>query len=210
MPRTPNTGTVYDDGHGNNATKSHLSTNIIISVDGNVVGAVQTFKLDEARPTIKMIDEIGTDGHIDSAPNQSTDITGSCDRVRFARMRVAEAFSRGFVHVKSQRIPFDIEIHDRFADADPNNAIVTTVKNVWIKSISTSYAVNDWVISDSMVWAAEDVSSTLNNANVAQETSEGRANAITMNPFEQQTDVGQYRGALDAPGLLDAFLSDSA
>jgi len=208
MPR--NTGTVLTDSQGNNATKTHLSTNIIISVDGNVVGAVQTFTLDEGRPQIRMVDEVGTDGHIDSAPNQSTNITGSCDRVRFARMRVAEAFSRGFVHVKSQRIPFDIEIHDRFMDADPDNAIVTTVKNVWIKNISTSYAVNDWIISDKMNWEAEDISSTLNNANVAQATSEGRANTITMNPFEQQADVGQYRGALDAPGLLDAFLSDSA
>ncbi len=208
MPR--NTGTVLYDSEGNNATRTHLSTNIIISVDGNVVGAVQTFTQNEGRPEIRMIDEVGTDGHIDSAPNRSTNITGSCDRVRFARTRICEAFSRGFIHVKSQRIPFDIEIHDRFHDADPNNAIVTTIKNVWIKSISTSYAVNDWIISDKMDWEAEDISSTMNGANVAQETASGRSNTIQLNPFEQQADVGQYRGALDAPGLLDAFLSDSA
>lgn len=208
MPR--NTGTVLYDSEGNNSTNTHLSTNIVISVDGNVVGAVQEFSINEWRPTIKMVDEVGTDGHIDSAPNGSTNITGNCNRIRYHRTRVAEAFSRGFVHVKSQRVPFDIEVHDRFHDADPNNAIVTTIKNVWIKTISYAYAVNDWIISDKMDWEAEDISSTLNGGNVAQETASGRSNTISLNPFEQQADSGQYRGSLDAPGLLDAFLSDAA
>ena len=208
MPR--NTGTVLYDSDNNNSTNTHLSTNIVISVEGNVVGAVQKFDITEGRPAIKMVDEVGTDGHIDSAPNGSTNITGTCERVRYHRTRVLEAFSRGFVHVKSQRVPFDIEIHDRFHDADPNNAIVTTIKNTWIKQLSYAYAVTDWIITDNMSWEAEDISSTLNNGNVAQETASGRSNVISLNPFEQQADSGVYRGALDAPGLLDAFLSDSA
>jgi hypothetical protein len=207
MPR--NTGTALNDSEGNNRTGTHLSTNIIITVAGNVVGAIQKFDVFEDRGEIKMIDEVGTDGHIDSAPIRSTNYNGACQRIRFARTRLGEAFSRGWIHLKSQRIPFDIEIHDQFHDADPGNAIITTIKNVWFKRIGYTYAVDNWVITETGDWQAEDIFSVLNSNNVAGETASGRANAITLNPFEQQADRGVYRGALDAPGLLDAFLSDS-
>jgi len=207
MPR--NTGTILTDADGNNRTATHLSTHIIIVVDGNPVGAIQSLEVNEERGNIKMIDEVGTDGHIDSAPNQSTNYTINCTRVRFDQMRMAEAFSRGFLHVKSQRIPFDIEIHDRFHDADEGNAIITTVKNVWIKSIGYTFSADDWVIMDKMNCVAEDIFSVLNNNNVASAAANGRINEITLNPFEQEADRGDQRGALDAPGLLDAFASDA-
>ena len=203
MPR--NTGTQLFDADGNNRTATHLSTNIIIIVDGNPIGAIQSLSVTEARPNIKMIDEVGTDGHIDSAPIGSTDYTIECTRIRFAKLRIAEAFSRGFIHVKSQRIPFDIEIHDRFADADEGNAIITTIKNVWIKQISYPYSSSEWTITDTMSCSAEDIYSVLNSNNVAQSVSNGRINPIILNPFEQEADRGNQRGALDAAGLLDAF-----
>ena len=197
---------IFDDG---NKTGTHLSTNIVILVDGNVVGAVQSLEINEARNGgIRMIDEVGTDGHIDSAPSGSTNYSGNCSRVRFDRMRIAEAFSRGFIHVKSQRIPFDIEIQDRFGDADPGNAIITTIQNVWIESIGYTYSAKDFIITDTMRWAAEDIFSVLNNGAVV-----GSQNAVgqpvRLNTFESEADVGKFRGALDAPGLLDAFLSDA-
>jgi hypothetical protein len=204
MPR--NTATRINDSGGNNRTGSHLSTNIIILVDGNAIGAIQTMQINEERG-LKMIDEVGTDGHIDSAPNVSTNISGSCTRVRFDRMRIAEAFSRDYHHVHSQRIPFDIEIHDQFHDADTNNAIITTIKNVWIGKIGYTYSSADFVIQDEMSWQAEAIFSVLNNGNVVGgQMADGRT--INTNSFEQQADRGQFRGALDAPGLLDAFLSD--
>ena len=203
MPR--NTGTQLFDADGNNRTATHLSTNIIIIVDGNPIGAIQSLSVTEGRPDIKMIDEVGTDGHIDSAPIGSTNYTIACQRIRFAKLRIAEAFSRGFIHVKSQRIPFDIEIHDRFADADEGNAIITTIKNVWIKQISYPYSSSEWTITDTMDCSAEDIYSVLNSNNVAQSVSNGRINPIILNPFEQEADRGNQRGALDAAGLLDAF-----
>lgn len=205
MPR--NTGTAVNDANGNNWTSVHLSTNIIIKVDNNVVGGVQEISINEARPGIKMIDEVGTDGHIDSAPNGSTNYNGSCNRVRLARTRMAEALSRGFIHVKSQRIPFDIEIHDQFADSDPANAIITTIKNVWFKGLSYTYSASDWIVYDKLEWEAEDIFSVINNNNVAGPTANGRSFPIIINPFEQQADIGNFRGALDAPGLLNAFLT---
>src|ERR1700743_498486 len=103
MVSTRNTTTPLSDSRGNNRTATHLSTNIIIKVDGNTVGAVKSLEITESRGGIKQIDEVGTDGHIDSAPSSSTNITGSCTRTRFDRMRIAEAFSRSFIHVSAQR-----------------------------------------------------------------------------------------------------------
>jgi hypothetical protein len=91
MAKTRNTGTVLTDSQNNNRTATHLSTNIIIKVDGNVVGAIQNLRITESRD-IAMIAEVGTDGFIDSAPRSATNISGSCERVRYARTRVAEAF----------------------------------------------------------------------------------------------------------------------
>ena len=205
MPR--NTTTIVDN-NGDNKTGTGLSTNIIILVEGNVVGAVQSLQVTEQRPGIKMIDEVGTDGHIDSAPTSSTDISGTCSRVRFDRVRMAEAFSRSYHHVKSQRIPFDIVIQDRFHDADPGNAIITTIKNVWIERISYTYSASDWLITEEMSWKAEDIFSTLGTSSnvVGNTTADGKP--VRVNQFEQEADRGRYRGSLDAPGLLTAFTSD--
>lgn len=206
MP-TRNTTTALQDADGNNRTATHLSTNIVIKVNGNTIGAIQSLEVDESRP-LKMIDEVGTDGHIDSAPTGSTNISGSCTRTRFDRMRIAEAFSRPFVHVHAQRIPFDIEIQDIFHDSDPSNAIITVIKNVWIKSIRYTYSATEFIIVDTMAWEAEGIYSILNNNNVAQSVANGRTNPIILNQFEQEADRGAFSGSLDAAGLLNAFLSD--
>ena len=191
-------------------TATHLSTNIYIAVNGIQVGAVQTLKVSEERG-LKMIDEVGTDGHIDSAPNVSTKISGSCNRVRFDGQRIAEAFMRGFVHVHAQRIPFDITIHDNFQGSDDDSIVVTTIRNVWLSNISYTYQVSDFVIIEDMTWQAEAIEtwragspgvSIVGNKNNRGIPMEG---ASAPNPFEQSADAGEYRGALDAPGLLDAF-----
>jgi hypothetical protein len=207
MPR--NTGTVLFDAEGNNRTATHLSTNIVIVVNGNPIGAIQTLNVTETRNLV-MVDEIGTDGHIDSAPTKSTDYTIACTRIRFNRMRIAEAFGRGFIHAKSQRIPFDIEIHDRFHDADPGNAIVTTIQNCWIGEINYQYNANDFIITDTMNLQAEDIFSVFSGNNNVVGQVNARGEPIFVNPFERQADRGEFRGALDQAGLLDAFLSDSA
>jgi len=193
-------------------TATHLSTNIYISVNGTSVGAVQSLQVSEERGGIKFIDEVGTDGHIDSAPNASTNITGSCKRVRFDGQRIAEAFMRGFVHVHAQRIPFDIVIHDNFSGADEASIVITTIRNVWIKGISYDYQSGDFVIVEDMRWEAEGIESTLQGApgeSVVGTTSNNAGIPLSgdsaSNPYEVSADTGDYRGALDAPGLLEAF-----
>lgn len=204
---TRNTGTVLFDEDGNNRTATHLSTNIIILVEGNPIGAIQSLNTNENR-SIQPINEVGTDGHIDSAPSASTTYTITCERIRYNRMRVAEAFSRGFVHAKSQRVPFDIEVHDRFHDADPANTIVTTYVNCWITSISYNYQASNFIISDTMNLMCEDIFSTFSGSNNVVGQTNARGDDVYLNPFERQADRGQARGGLTQPGILNAILSD--
>lgn len=209
MAQAPNTNSTLSFPGGQNKTSTAISTNIIITVRNSngvniPVGAVQSMAIDETR-SIKMIDEVGTDGHIDSVPNQSTNIKGTCQRVRFDRLRVAEAFSRGFVHVASQAYPFDIVIFDKQKLAT-GLQISTVIKNVWIAGISYTYQVSDWVITDNMTWEAEQIFSILNNGSSTPVAQGGELGLAFSNiPIERQTDTGTNgrRGSLDAPGLID-------
>lgn len=209
----PNTGSTLDLSTGDNKTSTSLSTNIVILVNGTAVGAVQSLEITESRQ-LKMIDEIGTDGHIDSAPTASTNITGSCQRIRFDRLRIAEAFSRGFIHVASQVYPFDIVIIDR-QKRDIKNHITTVIKNVWIKDISYTYSADNWIITERMSWEAETIFSKLSGGKPAAQGGErgikhanmtmATGNGTILSNIEQLTDVGANgrRGSLDASGLID-------
>lgn len=224
MATAPNTQSTLTLPSGVNKTSTAISTNIIILVNNTPVGAVQTLSINESR-NIKMVDEVGADGHVDSVPNQSTNITGSCDRIRFDRLRITEAFGRGFLHAASQVYPFDIVILDK-QKRDQGSQISTVIKNVWIKSISYSYSATDWVITDKMDWEAETIFSILNGgsspipggvpAAVGGERGikhmgsgpNGILNIISGDGIvnvEQLADTGSggRRGSLDAAGLID-------
>jgi hypothetical protein len=213
---------------GQNTTNTAISTNIIIAVRTSKgyqpIGAVQSMAISEKRP-IKMIDEVGTDGHIDSVPNQSTNVTGTCQRVRFQALRVANAFDRAFVHVSAQVYPFDIIIIDR-QKSSVDQQISTIIKNVWISGIDYTYQVSDWVITDSMTWEAETIFSFRNGnpsslpvTGGAPAAGLGQGNVLGTGPFqvgnpnwiEAQADTGAggRRGSLDAAGLIDIGTDDT-
>lgn len=226
MANAANTGSTLSVNGSVNKTSTAISTNIIIMVNNTAVGAIQSMSISEKRG-IKMIDEIGTDGHIDSVPNVSTNITGSCTRVRFDRLRITEAFSRGFVHVASQVYPFDIVILDKQKRAQ-SLQISTVIKNVWISGLDYTYQTSDWVITDTMTWEAESIFSVLNGGSnpasggvpvaVGGELGikhmggglNGNVNILsgdngTVVNIEQLVDTGSSgrRGSLDAAGLID-------
>ncbi len=197
-------GAVNADGVAANRTGTGLSTQIVIKVGPNPVGAVQTLGINEDR-SIAMISEVGTDGVIDSAPQSSTIISGSCKRTRFDRIRIAEAFSRGFIHVHAQRVPFDITIIDKWG-GDNSDSLITTIKNVWISRINVTYSSDNFVIAEDMDWKAETIMTTLNSGNAV--TGSGpRGTLFNVDSFEREADRGGRRGALDAPGLINAFLA---
>ena len=209
----PQTGSLLNlgDGFGTNTTNTAISTNILLAVRTPTgyqpIGAVQSMAISEKR-SIKMIDEVGTDGHIDSVPNQSTNVTGTCQRVRFQKLRVAEAFDRGFLHVASQVYPFDIVIFDK-QKFQVNAQVTTIIKNVWIAGIDYTYQVSDWVITDSLTWEAEHIYSTVTGGPAAvggqNNLYKPFGGAGNPNWIESQTDVGSggRRGSLDAAGLID-------
>ncbi len=187
-----------------NRTSTGLSTMILIKVGSEPVGAVQDITINEER-TITPIDEVGTDGHIDSAPTKSTDISGTCNRIRFGRLRATEAFSRGFLHVKSQRIPFDIEIIDQFnGEVGSGSEVITVIQNVWIKSINYSYKVDNWIVVDAMNWMAESIYSRVGEGEIPAAQGGERNIPLQYDPYELAADVGKRRGAMDAPGLISA------
>lgn len=206
----PRTGSRFTDGNlsgeggqGFNKTGIALSTMILIQVGSQPVGAIQELSITERRD-IRKIAEVGTDGIIDSAPSKATEISGNCSRIRFDRLRIAEAFGRGFTHIHAQRIPFDITITDFFAGEDDSAKIITVIKNIWISSISYTYSGNDYIISDKMDWQAEAIFSTLGNSDKNVATG-GEPNLTVYSDFvERQSDRGIRRGSLDAPGLLRA------
>jgi hypothetical protein len=209
----PSTGSTIDLA-GHNTTQTAVSTNILISVGPNPVGAIQDITITETRP-LKMIDEVGTDGHIDSVPNMSTNIKGTCKRVRYDRMRISEAFSRGYVHAHSQRYPFDITIIDGWNGnplnlSDTSQDIITTIKNVWIAEISFTYQTSDWVIVDNMSFEAESISSTLGSSSTPAAQGGTRSIPLALlsptSDIERAADVGQLRGGLGVVGLISAFL----
>lgn len=209
----PHTGSTLKFPGGQNKTSTSISTNIIITVQSSngwvPVGAVQSMSVSEKR-SIKMIDEVGLDGHVDSVPNQSSNFSGSCQRVRFDRLRIAEAFSRGFTHVQSQAYPFNIVIFDK-QTSDPGTQISTVISNVWISGIDYTYQVSDWVITDTMTWEAENIYSILGTSGNTPVAQGGERTDITFNGgkggtnnwVERQTDVGVFRGSLDASGLIN-------
>lgn len=213
MANAQNTKSTLSQENGRNKTSTAVSTNIIIMVENTPVGAIQSLNIKENR-SIKMVDEVGTDGHIDSVPNQSTTISGNCTRVRFDRLRIAEAFSRGFVHVASQVYPFDIVILDK-QKSDTGLQISTVIKNVWIESIDYTYKIDDWIISEQMSWKAERIFSVLNggsNPNIGggRPVAVGGERGIRHMSLDVETsaDTGSLGrgGSLDAAGLIDLGL----
>ena len=209
MANALNTSSTLDWDTGVNKTSTAVSTNIIIKVGNVAVGAVQSLQVREERG-IKMIDEVGTDGHIDSVPNTSTNITGSCSRVRFDRLRITEAFSRSFLHVASQVYPFDIVILDKQKQAS-SQWVSTVIKNVWITGVDYTFSATDWIITDNMNWQAEQIYSILNTGglNAAQGGERQIVNPAVWNTtagtIERAVDRGAdgRRGSLDAGGLID-------
>jgi hypothetical protein len=197
----PQTGsTLYQDNGFSNKTSTSLSTNIIIQVGATPVGAIQAINITEARPH-KAISEVGTDGIVDSCPNGSSTFTVGCTRIRFDKLRIAQAFSRGFVHVQSQRYPFDILIIDKQSE-DASNQIITTLKNCWITRIGYNYTSDSWVVSETMDVVPETIFSVMNGKPVGNIIVPRAVNPY-VDGIEQGTDTGARRGSLDAPGLID-------
>jgi hypothetical protein len=195
MADYPLTGSLLDS-----KTHTLLSTQIIVKVGQNAVGAIQSLTTNVNRG-LRRIPEIGTDGTIEIVPNRITETTLTVRRVVFDRLRMTEAFGRGFINIQAQRIPFDIEVHENFKN---ESAQVHVYRNCWFTRVGTTYGTDDYVVTeDADIWA--EFVSVMFPVDGGE-----RGLPFQKDSIEAATDLGQRRGSLDAAGLIDAVFNTTA
>lgn len=195
MATYPKTGTTLDS-----KISSGLSTQIIIKVGTETVGALQDLSIHQTRP-LTSVKEIGTDGVLEILPNSATTYNASISRIVFDGLSLPEAFARGFVNIKSQTVPFNIEIIDTSRGED-NNASVTQLINCWFKDLTTPYKSGDYLISQSANIDFEDIATTLGASKSNAAVGGDRHINYQDNDRERATDVGSYRGSMDVANLV--------
>jgi hypothetical protein len=212
MADYPNTSTIFDNGTvgTGGSTRTGLSTQVIVYVNGEPVGAIQSFQETQSRSN-KPITEVGTDGIVELVPQSAAKFTLSVNRIVFDGLSLPESFARGFKNIHAQRIPFDIVVIDKFTGGG-DNAVVTTYHNCWFNNLSKTYQTSDYTIAETAGIDCEFISSRRAKEPVAnsQGVGGGRevdASKIQLDGVEQAVDSGDRRGPLDFPGLINAAFS---
>ena len=163
MATFPNTESTILRGTDNTEgrTSTGLSTQIIIKVNNQPVGALQNLSVTQTRPLMR-VNEIGTDGNIEIVPQGATTYDIAATRVMFDQLRLPEAFSRSFRFIGAQRIPFDIEIFDlnnadeqnAAVDANSSGIVVMKYVNCWFQNYVTPYVAENYLITETAtIWA---------------------------------------------------------
>jgi len=149
--------------------RTGLSTQVLISVDGESIGAVQRFSPVEDRP-LQRIQEVGTDAVVEITPMSPTTVTVTASRLVFDRQTIIESLgSRGFRHIHAQTKPFDIVIYNyniqdlnqtgfEEADLTGGNPLVTTYWNCWLQHYETTYEQTNYIITENVTIWPESVS----------------------------------------------------
>ena len=193
MADFPNTGTTLDA-----KTNTGLSTQIVIKIDGQTVGAVKSLSVDQNRGLAENV-EIGTDGIIEIVPNKATTYSITVDRLVFDNARLPEAFGRAFRFIAAQRVPFDIDIYER---QGPGEAVVVmTYKNCWFASYKTPYQSENYIITENATIKCE-TAFVVEPSDIIL----GRDITVTTDTqeFESTVNSGARRGSLDYGFIIDA------
>ena len=209
MATYPTTGSTL-----NSKISTGLSTQIIVKVGTETVGAIQQLQITQSR-TLERVKELGLDGTLEIVPRQPTEYEATIRRVVFDRLRLPEAFARGFINIKAQLIPFDILIIDR-TNGDGEGAVVHKLTKCWFNRYSPTYQADNFIIGeDATIWI-EDISTTLgtSEANAAQGGSRGVN--YQVNERERQTDRGAggsaggggFRGTLDVADIINQVFEE--
>lgn len=146
-----------------------LSTQIIIEAQDyngqfRAIGAIQNLTPTETRP-LQRIGEVGTDAVIEITPTSFVSVSLSVTRIVFDYQRLPAAFQRGFRHIHSQRVPFDIQVRDYNPyweiSTDPGEAtnfvLTTRYVNCWISNYSSPYTSDNYIITETATIEAEHV-----------------------------------------------------
>ncbi len=204
MADYPSTGTIFDNPGSGGSTRTGLSTQVVVYVNGEPVGAIQSFQETQTRP-LKRIGEVGTDGFIEIVPQSQTQINLTVNRIVFDGLSLPESFARGFRNIHAQRIPFDIVVIDKFTGVD-KRSVVTTYHNCFFASLGKTYSASDYVITENATVQAEYMTSDRGDKPVVESQGVGGSREIgnkQVDPIEKRADAGR-RGSLDVAGLINA------
>jgi len=174
-----------------------LSTYITIKVGRATVGAVQELTINQVR-RVRRSEEIGTEGIVDSHPTNATQVNLTVTRLVFDQLRLPESFSRGFVNLQAQRLPFDIQVVDRFPGTD-QLAAVHTYRSCWFTRYTTPYRAENYIVSETAEIFCEDATSMQNGVNVAFGGLRGIP--VSADSVERNTDLLGRPGRLDSAGF---------
>lgn len=180
-----------------------LSTLIEVSVGDEKVGAIQSLAFSETR-TLERIQEVGTDGIVEVVPVAAAFVELTAERLVFERLRLPEAFARGFQHIQSQAIPFDITIthYNNYPNASvaDNKDRKMVYKNCWLQAYGGTYRSGAYLITETAtIWAER---ATTTNAKLTSGMLGGIGHGDAMPThgavsLEQAISHGDDLGALD-------------
>jgi hypothetical protein len=217
MATFPNTESTILRGTGDSTegrTSAGLSTQIIIKVNNQPVGALQSLNVTQTRP-LQRINEIGVDGNIEIVPLSSTTYELAATRIVFDQLRLPEAFSRSFRFIGAQRVPFDIEVFD-INNADEQNAIVDASSsgivvmkyvNCWFQNYVTPYAAENYLITETAsIWAETGFVSSGGSPPPNLRSLAAQTDATSG--IESAVNTGDRRGGVDAAGIINAVFQE--
>jgi hypothetical protein len=189
-----------------------LSTQILVKVENETVGAIQSLQISQSR-SLNRVKELGLDGILEIVPQAPTEFEATIQRVVFDRLRLPEAFARGFINIKSQLVPFDILIIDR-TNGDNEGAVTHRLTRCWFSRYSPRYQADNFVIQEDATILIEDISTTIGNGQLSAVNGGARNINYQVDTFgrERATDAGSggigagagYRGTMDVSNLINA------
>jgi len=186
-----------------------LSTQIVIKVGTETVGAIQNLTINQTR-NIERVRELGLDGILEAVPNQATQYEVTVERIVFDRLRLPESFARGFINIKAQVLPFDILIIDR-TNGETDGAVNHKLVNCWFSRYSPAYRADNYIIQESATIVCEDVITTLGSSEANAVQGGSRGINYEVNERERATDRGSggtgggggFRGTMDVSDLIN-------
>jgi hypothetical protein len=177
---------------------SGLSTNIIIKVGKTTVGAIKSLSISQDRD-INVFEEIGTDGIVETCPKGAAKVSVEVERIVFDNLRLPEAFSRGFINIQAQRIPFDIEIIDTSNSENEENHTISIIRGCWFRRYNPIYTIDNFIISERATIQGEYI--TTQQGGHSTVFGGNREIAFDFDTIERSTDVNGRKGRVDSAGI---------
>lgn len=180
-----------------------LSTQIVVLVENEPVGAIQSLTINQNRSLSRVV-ELGLDGVLEIVPQSATTHDATIERIVFDRLRLPEAFKRGFINIKSQLVPFDIDIIDRTGgDIDSGAEVVHKLVHCWFASYVPKMGADNFIISETATIQFEDIQTFYGGGASLSDSSRGlRGISPSTLAREGETDSGQFRGTMDIANIV--------